>query len=177
MAPLHVLLCPPLLQLISQCDNQVRLSFNTPDAEQGEILLNPRASGITSRLFLSPLKQETCPIPPLWEETFSHVHQHTAQELCVGVHGQIAWAGRCPLSIRNLNFLLGFGGKFFWLGKVSRRLFYSIFTSVLLVLPVVGSAPRTQQHAGGKRIRGEKRQTSEAQEPQALLLYRPPACI
>lgn len=75
MAPLHALLCPPLLQLISQCDNQVRLSFNTPDAEQGEILLNPRASGITSRFFLSPPKEETCPIHPLGEETSSHVHQ------------------------------------------------------------------------------------------------------
>lgn len=80
MASLHALLCPPLLQFISQCNSQVRLSFNAPHSLQGEILLNPRVTGITSRLFLSS-KTLTCSISPLREETSSYTHQHTAQEL------------------------------------------------------------------------------------------------
>lgn len=69
---------------------------------------------------------------------------------------QITCLDRCSLPITNLHFLLWFGGKFFCLGKVSRRLFYNIFTPVVLEPPVVGSAPRTQQHAGGKGMRGKK---------------------
>lgn len=95
------------------------------------------------------LQKRSVPSLTMGKDFFPCAQTHSSCA-CVGAHGQITWIDRCPLSIRNLNFLLGFGGKFFWLDKVSRRLFYSIFTPVLLVLPVVGTAPRTQQHAAGK---------------------------
>lgn len=99
---------------------------------------------------------------------FPHALTHSTRAHLLDAR-QITWVDRCSFPIRNLNFLLGFGGKFFWLGKVSRRLFYSIFTPVLLVLPVVGSAPRTQQHAGGKGTRGKKGKLLEHKTPSSCI--------
>lgn len=103
-------------------------------------------------------------IPPLREDPSSHVHQHRAQEL---ICSMTAWVSSHALFSSGIQiFLLGFGGKFFWLGKVSRRLFYSIFTPVLSVLPVVDCAPKTQQHEGGKGTRGIKGKRVEHKSPK-----------
>lgn len=99
--------------------------------------------------------------PPLREDPSSHMHQHRAQEL---ICSMTAWVSSHAVFSSGIQiFLLGFGGKFFWLGKVSRRLFYSIFTPVL---PVVDCAPKTQQHEGGKGTRGIKGKLVEHKSPK-----------
>lgn len=174
MAPLRVSLCPPILQCISQCNSQVRLSFNTPDALQGEILLNPRATGITSRLLLSS-KTLTCPIPPLREETSSHAHQHTAEELICSMPGRSLGLTHALFSSGILIFCLGLGASFSGWAKFPE----GSFTASSLQCFSAPSCWLCSQDTAVCRREGhtrEKRQTSGAQEPRALLLYWPLAC-
>jgi len=175
MAPRHASLYPPLLQFTSQCNSQVRLSFNTSDALRDEILLNPRATGTTSKLLL-PSKTLPCPIPPIREEPSSHTHRHTAHGLTARcqVH-RLGW--QMLSSQQESEFSAWVWGQVFLAGQSFQKALYSIFAPVLLVLPVVGSAPRTQQCAGGKGTRGEKSKLLEQKRPERYSrIGGPPAC-
>lgn len=145
-APLVPLLCPSLLQSISQHNSQLRLSCNAPDPLQGEIVPSPRATqGF-------PFLQNTDP---------SLCTSHTAQELDAQ---QITWVDRCSLPIRNLHFLLGVWGQVFLAGQSFQKALLQHFHSTAFRAP---SCWLCSQDTAACRREGhtrEKRQNSGKQE-------------